>query len=118
MAPAQTAKKPAVRAPIKQPVRTPKRLQKRELTLTEAADQWERAKRAMEREKPLLEEAAAVLLAHFDKTGRGAYKDRIGWKWSGGQLYLDQEALRAYLGAKVADFQKRAKRSRSLMLLK
>lgn len=106
------AAKPARRAP------TPGSLTKRKLTLTEAADQWERSKRAMEREKPLLEEAAAVLLAHFEKTGKGAYRDRIGWKWSGGQLYLDQAAVAAYMGAKFSSFQKRAKRSRSLMLLK
>lgn len=115
-APAGAAVKPS--APTSRRPATGPRLQKRKLTLAEAADQYEKTKREMERLKPLLEEAGAVLLEHFERTGRAGYRGRIGWKWSGGQLYLDQEALRAYLGAKVADFQKRAKRSRSLMLLK
>ncbi len=112
-------KAPPARAPVKaRKAPTPKRLQKRKLTLADAADQWEKAKRETERQKPLLEEAAAVLLAHFETTERGSYKDRIGWSWTGGGLVLDQAAVRAYLGAKVGDFQKRAKRSRSLKLLK
>ncbi|MGN6870293.1 MAG: hypothetical protein ACTHMY_18035 [Solirubrobacteraceae bacterium] len=97
---------------------TPRALQKKTLTLGEAADQWERCQREMDRLKPLLDEAKAVLLAHFERTGRGSYKDRIGWNWKGGQLYLDQEAVREFLGAKFSDFQKRANRSRSLVLLK
>ncbi len=97
---------------------TPRRLQKRKLTLAEAAKQWEQAKRESERQKGLLEEAAGVLLAHFEKTGRGAYKGRIGWSWRGGSLVLDQPKVREFLGDRLTEFQKRTDRSRSLTLLK
>src|SRR5690349_9129817 len=95
---------------------TPPRLQKRKLTLAEAADQWENAKREIERQKPLLEEAGAVLLAYFDRTGRGAYKNRIGWSWTGGGLVLDQAKVREFLGSRLGEFQKRSTRTRSLRL--
>jgi hypothetical protein len=108
---------PATRAAVKRPP-TPKRLQKRKLTLADAAGQWEKAKREMDRQKALLEEAAEVLLAHFEKTGRAGYKDRIGWTWSGGSLILDQPKVRAYLGARLEEFQTRTSRKRSLRLLK
>jgi hypothetical protein len=113
-----TAEAAPARAPVAGKPPTPRRLQKRKLTLAEAAEQWERSKREIERQKPLLEEAAGVLLAHFEKTERGSYKDRIGWSWSGGGLVLDQAAVRAFLGARLGEFQKRATRSRSLRLLK
>lgn len=90
---------------------------KRTLTLAEAATQWERAKLEIERQKPLLEEAAAVLLKHFERTGNPGYKNRIGWKWNGGSLILDQAKVRAFLGAKLGEFQRRTERSRSLVLL-
>lgn len=90
---------------------------KRRLTLAQAAEQWERAKREMDRQKALLEEAAPVLLEHFEKTGRGSYRDRIGWTWSGGALVLDQPRVREFLGARLGEFQKRTSRSRSLRLL-
>lgn len=93
------------------------RVQKRKLTLAEAAEQWERAKLEIERQKPLVEEAAAVLLAHFEKTGSAGYKNRIGWKWSGGSLVLDQPKVREFLGRRLGEFQKRTQRSRSLVLL-
>lgn len=94
------------------------RLQKRKLTLSEAATQWVEAKREIDRQKALLEEAAGPLLAHFEKTGRGSYRDLIGWSWSGGGLVLDQAKVREFLGERLTDFQKRAGRSRSLKLLK
>lgn len=106
------ASKPDRKAP------TPRRLQKRKLTLAEAAEQWEQAKREVEAQKGLLEEAAGVLLAHFERTGRGAYKDRIGWSWRGGSLVLDQPKVREFLGDRLTEFQKRTDRSRSLTLLK
>ncbi len=96
---------------------TPRRLQKRKLTLSQAAEQWEQAKREVEAQKGLLEEAAGVLLAHFEKTGRGAYKDRIGWSWRGGSLVLDQPRVREFLGDRLQEFQKRTERTRSLSLL-
>lgn len=95
----------------------PARITKRKLTLQEAATQWERAKLEIERQKALLDEAAPVLLEHFEKTGNAGYKNRIGWKWSGGSLILDQPKVREFLGGRLGEFQKRTDRSRSLMLL-
>lgn len=93
------------------------RVTKRKLTVTEAADQWETAKRLIDEHKPLLEEAAAVLLEHFEKTGRSTYKDRIALVVGPARLVLDQAKVREYLGAKLKDFQKRTNPSRSLTLL-
>ena len=73
------------------------RISKRKLTLAEAADQWEGAKRQMDRLKPLLEEAAPVLLEHFERTGRSTYKDRIAVVTRGGSLVLDQPKVREFL---------------------
>jgi hypothetical protein len=98
--------------------RTPKRLQKRKLTLEQAADQYERVQRELDRLKPLKEEASEVLLAHFEKTGRGSYKDRIGWTWRGGALVLDQPRVREFLAERLPEFQKRTARVRSLTLLR
>jgi hypothetical protein len=109
----ETPSAPAARA---RRVATPKRLQKRKLTLAEAADQWEAAKREIERQKPLLEEAAAVLLAHFEKTGRRTLKDRIALSVSS-RLVLEQDKVREFLGARLGEFQKRIQ-VRSLSLLK
>jgi|SRR5579884_106623 len=106
---------PAADAPVARARRSPQ-ISKRKLTLAEAADQWERARRELDRNKPLLEEAAAVLLEHFEKTGRSTYKDRIVLT-RGSRLVLDQTKIREYLGAKLADFQKRVT-TRSLSLLK
>lgn len=92
------------------------RVTKKKLSLTEAADQWEAAKRKMDEQKPLLEEAAAVLKAHFEKTGRSTYKDRIAYATSS-RLLLDQTKVREFLGAKLSDFQKRVSTT-SLTLLK
>lgn len=116
-----TAQVPAARAPLsnpaKRPARTPQRLQKQKLTLSEAADQWERSKREIDRLKPLLEESAAVLLEHFEKTHRATYKDRIARQATGGSLVLDQPRIREYLGAKLHEFQKRTPQGWTLKLL-
>lgn len=97
---------------------TADRVQKRKLTLSEAADQWEQAKREIDRLKPLLEEAAPVLLAHFEKTGRSTYRDRIALTLGASKLVLDQAKVREFLGEKLSQFQKRTEPSRSLSLLK
>ena len=94
------------------------RVTKRKLTLSEAADQWEAAKREIDRCKPLLEEAAPVLLAHFEKTGRSTYRDRIALTVGSARLVLDQAKVREFLGERLAEFQKRTEPSRSLSLLK
>jgi hypothetical protein len=91
---------------------------KKSLTLAEAADQWEKSKRALDEHQPLLEEAAEVLLAHFEKTGRSTYKDRIALTIGSARLILDQPKVRAFLGKRLPDFQKRTTPSRSLTLLK
>jgi hypothetical protein len=103
-----TSKPPSARA----------RVSKRKLTLAEAADQWETAKREIDRLKPLLEEAAPVLLKHFEKTGRSTYRDRIAVVNRGGSLVLDQGKVREFLGERLSGFQKRTEPSRSLSLLK
>lgn len=105
-------------AAVAKRVRKPKRLSKRELTLPEAAEQWCKAKRATTRAKAQLEEAAPILLAHFEKTGDQDYADCVGWNWTGGALVLDQGKIRAFLGPQLAKYQTRAGRSRSLTLLK
>ena len=91
---------------------------KSKLTVAEAATQWERAKLEIERQKPLLEEAAPVLLAHFEKTGRSTYKDRIAVTTNPPKLLLDQPKVREFLGARLPEFQKRTEPSKSLSLLK
>lgn len=95
----------------------PERVSKKKLTLAEAADQWEAATRMIDEQKPLREEAAEVLLEHFERTGRASYHDRIALVRGPARLILDQAKVRAYLGSKLSDFQKRSKPSRSLTLL-
>jgi hypothetical protein len=97
---------------------TADRVQKRKLTLAEAATQWEDARREMDRLKPLLEEAAPVLLAHFERTGRSTYRDRIALTLGASKLVLNQAKVREFLGEKLSQFQKRTEPSRSLSLLK
>jgi hypothetical protein len=111
-----TAPKPRAKRTPRQVDIAP-RLTKRSLTLAEAADQWESARRTIDDATPLLEEAAEVLLAHFEKTGRRTYKDRIALTIGSARLVLDQEKVRAFLGKRLSDFQKRTKPSRSLTLL-
>jgi hypothetical protein len=66
----------------------------------------------------LRKEAAAVLLAHAEKTCKRTYKDRVAVVQTGGSLVLNQAAVRDYLGAKLADFQTRTKLGWSLKLLR
>lgn len=106
MAPATEAKAPPARAAVKK------------LTLTDAVDQWERTTLAMEGLKGLRDEAAKVLLAHAEKTGKRAYKDRIAVVQSGGSVVLDQAKVREYLGAKLSDFQTTTKLGWTLKLLR
>lgn len=95
---------------------TATRVKKKKLTLGEAADQFEHARRERERLKPLEEEAAAILKEHFEKTGRSTYKDRIALSTSSRNL-LDQAKVREFLGERLGDFQKRTI-VKSLSLLK
>ena len=94
------------------------RVSKRKLTLAEAAEQWEAARREIDRCKPLLEESAPVLLEHFQRTGRATYRDRIALVVGSSRLVLDQARVREFLGERLGDFQRRTEPSRSLSLLK
>lgn len=82
------------------------RVTKKKLTLAQAADQWIRCKREMDKLRPQLEEAADVLKEHFEKTGRHTYKDRIALSTTT-RLVLDQAKVRAFLGKRLEEFQKR-----------
>ena len=82
----------------------------RKLTIARAIDQWEQTTLAIEGLTVLRKEAAEVLLAHAEKTGRRTYKDRIAVVSSGGSVVLDQARLRQFLGARLVDFQTRSKR--------
>jgi hypothetical protein len=59
-----------------------------------------------------------VLLAHFEKTGRSTYRDRIALTLGASKLVLNQAKVREFLGEKLSQFQKRTEPSRSLSLLK
>jgi uncharacterized membrane-anchored protein YhcB (DUF1043 family) len=97
--------------------KTAERVTKRKLTVAEAAEQWASCKRQMDELKPQLEEAAAVMLEHFEKTGRSTYKDMIALVITPSKLILDQPKVREFLGKRLAEFQKRTKASKSLTLL-
>jgi 3-oxoacyl-ACP reductase-like protein len=90
---------------------------KKKLTVAEAAEQWERCKRQQDEIKPQIEEAAAVLKAHFEKTGRTNYKGKIALVTNAGKLVLDQAKVREFLGKRLGEFQKRTEPSKSLTLL-
>jgi hypothetical protein len=115
-APAKRPKRSHHKAPVKG-AHPPARATKRRLTIAEAAAQWEAAKVEVERQRALIDEAAPVLLAHFERTGRMTYRDRIALVISGGALVLDQPKVREFLGARLHEFQKRTARSHSLRLL-
>ncbi|MGD0386403.1 MAG: hypothetical protein ABSB73_09740 [Solirubrobacteraceae bacterium] len=110
------AAKPAPKAPAKTPP-APARATKRKLTIAEAADRWEHARRETDRLKGDLAEAAEVLDAYFERTGRLTYKDRIVRNRTGGTLVLDQSKVREFLGARLQEFQTRTKLGWSLKLL-
>lgn len=90
----------------------------RKLTVSDAIDQWAETSLAIQGLEALRKEAAAVLLAHAEKTGKRTFKDRIAVVQSGGSLVLDQAKVREELGARLVDFQKRSKLSWTLKLLK
>jgi hypothetical protein len=90
---------------------------KKKLTVAEAAEQWASCKRQMDELKPQIEEAAAVMLEHFEKTGRSQYKGMIAIVTNAGRLVLDQTKVREFLGKRLGEFQKRTNPSTSLTLL-
>lgn len=93
----------------------------RKLTLTTAIEQFERTTLAIEGLEPLRDEAKAFIIEHAQKSGRMTYKDRIAVERTGGQLYLDQPAVKqrlVELGERVETFMKRANRGWTVKLLK
>jgi uncharacterized membrane-anchored protein YhcB (DUF1043 family) len=98
-------------------MKTADRVIKKKLTVAEAAEQWVTCKREMDRLKPQLEEAAAVMLEHFAKTGRSQYKGIVGVVTNAGRLVLDQKKVREFLGGRLGEFQKRTEPSKSLTIL-
>jgi hypothetical protein len=106
-APAQEWREPA-EAPAKP----------RKLTVANAVDQWAETTLAIQGLEILRKEAAGVLLAHAEKTGRRTFRDRIAVVQSGGSLILDQKKVREYLGARLAAFQTQTKLGWTLKLLK
>jgi hypothetical protein len=126
------ASAPAAKAKAAEPARvkpkrrppTPKRLQKKVLTLAQAADEYERtddALKGLAKQVKTLEaeqeEAEEILLAHFAKTGNASYKGRIGWCWSSTRRIFDQDKLTKFLGAQVEKFKKDTESKRKLTRL-
>jgi hypothetical protein len=110
--------KPAPRAPKRRAPAPAPRVTKRDLTLAEAAEQWEAADREIERLTALRKEAAPVLLKHFEKTGRISYKNRIALRQGADRTVLDQDAVKAFLGERVPEFQTRVTPKPSLTRMK
>lgn len=92
-------------------------VQKSKLSVAEAADQWVAAKREMARQKALIDEAAPVLLKHFEKTGKRTYKDLIALVQGPARTILDQQKVREFLGARLSEFQTQSVPRPSLSLL-
>lgn len=111
MAPAIDTRARAAEPPV-----SPRRA--RRLNLNKAIDQWAETTRAIERLKVLQKEAAEVLIAHGEKTGRRTFGDSIAMQSTGGSVVLDQAKVREFLGPRLAEFQTRTKRGWSLKLLR
>jgi hypothetical protein len=78
-----------------------------QLTVAQAADQWEHADREIERLEAERDAAKPVLLDYFERTGRRSYKDRIALRQGADRTILDQGAVKTFLGDQLARFQKR-----------
>jgi hypothetical protein len=90
----------------------------RKLTIADAVEQWERTTLAIEGLTMLRKEAAAVLLANAEKTGRKTFKNRIAVVQTGGSVTLDQGKVTQYLGARLHEFQTRTRSGWTLKLLR
>jgi hypothetical protein len=86
------------------------------LTLAQAAAQWTSATEIIDEQKLLRDQAAKVLLEHFEKTGNPSYK-RVGWRMTAASTILDQAKVKDYLGDKLSDFQRKTVPSMVLQLL-
>jgi hypothetical protein len=79
------------------------------MKLSEAARTWAESKRELERLRPRLEAAAEVLKEHFRGSDDREYRSRhgrIGYAVTA-RLQLDTEKVRAELGDRLSDFQRR-----------
>lgn len=99
------------------PAATAERVTKKKLTLAQAAEQWLEADREIARLKALKDEAAPVVLAHFEKSGRKTYKDLIALVQAPARTILDQTAVKEFLGPRLGEFQKRVTPKPSLSRL-
>jgi len=106
MVPATETSAPPARAAVKP---TPGTLKKTKLTVAQAADMWLMADAAIRHQTAVKEEAAEVMHAYFVRTKRHVYQDKISRERTGNTLILDQAKVRAYLGARLREFQTRTK---------
>jgi hypothetical protein len=111
---ATSTKKPATK---RQAAKADDGVQKKPLTVAQAAEQWAAATGEIERQKALIGEAAPVLVKHFEKTGRRTYKDLIAYVQAPARTILDQPKVKEFLGARLPEFQKRSTPKPSLSLL-
>ena len=77
----------------------------KQLTPTAAADQWKEAKRELDQVQGRLKAAEGILKEHFQKTGKQKFRG-IGYSQSS-RLMLDNAKVKAELGDRLPDFQKR-----------
>lgn len=75
------------------------------ITVAQAADRWEKAKRKLVELQTELDTTSDVLKEHFRKTGRHEYKGRISYSVQV-QHRLDTAKVKAELGKRLPDFQK------------
>lgn len=75
------------------------------LTLAQAAGQWLEARADEAAAKARKDQAADILKAHFDKTGRTSYKGIIGLTVQEAQV-LDTEKLTAHHGDSISRFKR------------
>ncbi len=92
-------------------------LTKKKLSIGEAAEQWANATQTIKEQKALADEAAPILLAYFERTGRKTYKDTVGVRQGPPRTILDQQAVKEFLGGRLSEFQTTADPKPSLYLL-
>lgn len=81
----------------------PGQVVKKELTPTQAEEQWIKADDRMAKDKVLKAEAAAVIEAHITKKKLSRFK-RLEMVCASPSRVLDQSAVKTYLGKKIDRF--------------
>lgn len=99
---------------------TADRVTKRELSRSEAAEQFISATRELALQKARVAEAAAVLLPFLQSKrpspdGQRRYKG-VRLKWSSSSTVLDQPKVKAFLGERLPEFQRRTEPAPGLEL--